>query len=204
MAHPRTFSRSHSTSIHKKRSRRHRWRLLKLLLPISLPLAPIAWMGYREVENTWLQPQAIFVLGGEEEREIFAAKFAAAHPHLPVWISSGAPPSYTKRVFHKVGIDANNLHLDYRASDTVTNFTTMVDRFESKGITSVYLVTSDDHLQRARTIGEIVFGSRGIKVKPLTFVSGRPSEPIQKTVRDGVRSLVWLATGYSGSLGNKN
>ena len=204
MAHPRSFSRSHSASTLKKRSRLHRWRLLKLLLPISLPLAPIAWMGYREVENTWLQPQAIFVLGGHEEREIFAAKFAAAHPNLPIWISSGSPPSYTKRVFSKVGIAPNNLHLDYRASDTVTNFTTMVDRFEARGITSVYLVTSNDHIRRARTIGEIVFGSRGIKVKPLTIATTRSVEPLQKTVRDGVRSLVWLTTGYSGSLGNKN
>jgi uncharacterized SAM-binding protein YcdF (DUF218 family) len=155
-------------------------------------------MGYREVENTWIQPQVIFVLGGEEEREIFAAKFANTHPHLPVWISSGAPPKYAKRVFKKAGVSADNLHLDYRAIDTVTNFTTLVDQFQSKGITSVYLVTSDDHIQRGRLIGEIVFGSRGIKVKPVTFVSGRDSEPIQKTVRDGFRSLLWLTTGYAG------
>lgn len=155
-------------------------------------------MGYRELENTWIQPQAIFVLGGEEEREIFGSKFAHTHPNLPVWISSGAPPAYAKRVFKKAGVSAENLHLDYQAIDTVTNFTTLADRFESKGITSVYLVTSDDHLPRARAIGEIVFGSRGIKVKPVTFVSGRPTEPIQKTVRDSFRSLLWLATGYAG------
>jgi uncharacterized SAM-binding protein YcdF (DUF218 family) len=178
--------------------------MLKLLLPISLLLLPIAWIGYREVENTWLQPQAVLVLGGEEEREIFAAKFAAAHPHLSVWVSSGAPPSYTTRVFHKAGVAPANLHLDYRANDTVTNFTTMVDSFESRGITSVYLVTSDVHMQRARTIGEIVFGSKGIKIKPLTVATTKAPEPLQKTVRDGVRSLVWLITGYSGANDNKN
>ena len=155
-------------------------------------------MGYREVENTWIQPQAILVLGGEEEREIFGAKFAHTHPQLPVWISSGAPPKYAKKVFKKAGVSAENLHLDYQAIDTVTNFTTLVDRFKSQGITSVYLVTSDDHIQRARVIGEIVFGSRGIKVKPVTFESGRDAEPIQKTVRDGFRSLFWWATGYDG------
>jgi uncharacterized SAM-binding protein YcdF (DUF218 family) len=155
-------------------------------------------MGYREVENTWIQPQAIFILGGEEEREIFGAKFAHTHPRLPVWISSGAPPSYAKKVFKKAGVSADHLHLDYRAIDTVTNFTTLVDRFKSKGITSVYLITSDDHLPRARIIGEIVFGSQGIKVKPITFESGRDSEPIQKTVRDGFRSVLWLITGYAG------
>jgi uncharacterized SAM-binding protein YcdF (DUF218 family) len=178
--------------------------MLKLLLPISLLLLPIAWIGYREVENTWLQPQAVLVLGGEEEREIFAAKFAAAHPHLSVWVSSGAPPSYTTRVFHKAGVAPANLHLDYRANDTVTNFTTMVDSFESRGITSVYLVTSDVHMQRARTIGEIVFGSKGIKIKPLVVATTTAPEPLQKTVRDGARSLVWLITGYSGANDNKN
>jgi uncharacterized SAM-binding protein YcdF (DUF218 family) len=203
MAHPRTLHRSHSVSTRKKRSRQ-RWRLLKLLLPISLPLAPIAWMGYREVENTWIQPQAIFVLGGEEEREIFAAQFAATHPNLPVWISGGAPPKYTTRVFHKAGVSPANLHLDYRASDTLSNFTTMLDRFEAKGIRSVYLITSDDHIRRARTIGEIVFGSHGIKIVPMTFTSPKDPEPLQKTFRDGVRSLVWLTTGYGGSPGSKN
>jgi uncharacterized SAM-binding protein YcdF (DUF218 family) len=196
MAHNHTLPRSHPSSIRKQR--RRRWRLWKCLLPISPLLLPIVWIGYRELENTWIQPQVIFVLGGEEEREIFAAKFARTHPNLPVWISSGAPSGYAKRVFKKAGVSANNLHLDYQAIDTVTNFTTLVDRFESKGITSVYLVTSDDHIQRARLVGEVVFGSRGIKVKPITFASGRSPEPIQKTVRDGFRSLLWLTTGYAG------
>jgi uncharacterized SAM-binding protein YcdF (DUF218 family) len=172
--------------------------LWKLLIPISPLILPIGWIGYREIENTWIQPQAIFVLGGEEEREIFGARFAQSHPHLPVWISSGAPPSYAKRVFKKAGVSAENLHLDYQAIDTVTNFTTVVDQFKAKGINSVYLVTSDDHLPRARVIGEIVFGSRGIKIKPVTFLSDRDAEPIQKTVRDGIRSLFWLTTGYAG------
>jgi uncharacterized SAM-binding protein YcdF (DUF218 family) len=199
MAQHHSLFRSPSSSLPKRRQR-HRWQLWKFLLPISPFLIPVAWVGYREIENTWLQPEVIFVLGGEEEREIFGAKFAQKHPKLPVWISSGAPQGYAKRIFKKAGISTDNLHLDYQAIDTVTNFTTMVDRFESKGITSVYLVTSDDHIQRARIIGEVVFGSRGIKVKPVTFASGRPSEPIQKTIRDGIRSLVWVTTGYSGSL----
>ncbi len=202
MAHHPSLARSNSPPTPKPDNRRYQ-RLLRLLLPISPLLLPIVWFGYREIENTWLQPQVIFILGGEEEREIFGAKFAGQHPNLPVWISSGAPQGYAKRVFKKAGVSAENLHLDYQAIDTVTNFTTMVDRFQSKGITSVYLITSDDHIQRARVIGEVVFGSRGIKVKPVTFASNRPIEPIQKTVRDGIRSLVWVTTGYGGSIGGK-
>jgi uncharacterized SAM-binding protein YcdF (DUF218 family) len=197
MAHHHSITRSQSAPVRKRR-RRHSWRWWKLSILMSPLLLPIGWMGYREVENTWIQPQAIFILGGEEEREIFGAKFAHTHPRLPVWISSGAPPSYAKKVFKRAGVSADNLNLDYRAIDTVTNFTTLVDQFKSKGITSVYLVTSDDHIPRARIIGEIVFGSQGIKVKPITFESGRDSEPIQKTVRDSFRSVLWLITGYAG------
>jgi uncharacterized SAM-binding protein YcdF (DUF218 family) len=117
-----------------------------------------------------------------------------------VWISGGAPPGYTKKVFAKAGNNPKNLHLDYQASDTVTNFTTLVDRFQTEGITTVYLVTSDDHMPRARIIGEIVFGSRGIKVKPVSFVSGRPVETRTKMFRDSARALMWLATGYTGAM----
>jgi uncharacterized SAM-binding protein YcdF (DUF218 family) len=197
MAHNHTFTRSHQYPGHRSNSRR-RLQLWKLLVPLSPLLLPFVWFGYRELENTWVEPQAIFVLGGETGREKFAAQFAREHPNLPVWISGGAPKGYTNRVFAKAGLNKQNLHLDYQASDTVTNFTTLVDRFESQGVDCVYLVTSDDHMQRARVIGEIVFGSRGIRVKPITFESHRESEPTRKIVRDGVRSLLWWATGYGG------
>lgn len=203
MEHRRSLSRSHPTLISKQRQRSRR-QLWKLLISISPLLLPFIWIGYREVENMWLRPQVIFVLGGEEERELFGAQFAKQHPDLPVWISGGAPKGYANRVFKKAGISPTHVHLDYQAIDTLTNFTTLVDRFESQGITSVYLVTSDNHIQRARVIGELVFGSRGIKVKPVTFTSNKPPEPIQKTLRDGLRSVLWVATGYSGTIGSKN
>lgn len=195
MAHNHTFSRSPE---YPRRSRsRHRLQWWKILVVISPLFTPFAWFGYRELENTWIKPQAIFVLGGETGREKFAARFAREHPDLPVWISGGAPKGYTNRVFAKAGVDKQKLNLDYQAIDTVTNFTTLVDRFESEGVDCVYLVTSDDHMQRARIIGEIVFGSRGIKVKPVSFASRRSAEPTSKAIRDGLRSLLWLATGVA-------
>ena len=178
--------------------KRRRWRLWKLLLPISPLLLPLGWAGYREIENTWIEPQVVFVLGGEVGREKFAVQFAKTHPDLPIWISGGAPSGYTRRLFTKAGVTTADLHLDYQASDTVTNFTSLVDRFEAEGVDSVYLVTSDDHMPRARAIGEIVFGSRGIKVKPVSFPSGRATESPRKIFRDSLRALLWLGTGYTG------
>ena len=65
----------------------------------------------------------------------------------------------------------------------MTSFTTLVDELKAEGIDSVYLVTSDDHMRRARVIGEIVFGSRGIILEPLPVISGRSPEPIEKCFR---------------------
>jgi uncharacterized SAM-binding protein YcdF (DUF218 family) len=171
-------------------------KLFSLLMPV---LALSLIYGYKQVESYFVQPEAIFVLGGEEERELFAAKFAQKHPRLPIWVSSGSPQWYAERVFAKAGIEANRIHLDYQAEDTVTNFTTLVDRLQAEGIDCVYLITAEDHMRRARVIGEIVFGSRGIVVKPVVIPTGRAPEPIEKTFRDGARAILWVTTGYTGA-----
>jgi hypothetical protein len=51
---------------------------------------------------------------------------------------------------------------------------------------------------RALIIGEIVFGSRGIVIKPMSVPSDAPSEPMEKSLRDSARALFWLATGDTG------
>lgn len=160
-------------------------------------------MGFRfskqQVEVKTKPPQALLVLGGAPERELFAAKFARQHPNLDIWVSSGSNPEYAEWVFSEAGISLTRLHLDYEAVDTLTNFTTMVGKLQAEGIDSVYLITSDDHMRRARLIGEIVFGSRGIHFKPLEVPSGRSPEPVEKTIRDGARAVIWLTTGYTGA-----
>jgi len=145
------------------------------------------------------QPDAIFVLGGATERERFAAKFAAQHPRLPIWVSSGSPKDYARRVFVKAGIDKSRVHLDYQAVDTVTNFTSLVDKFHAEGFDSVYLITSDYHMRRAQVIGEIVFGSKEIKILPVSIPTGKPSEPTKKCLRDGARAILWVTTGHTGA-----
>ncbi len=156
--------------------------------------------GYKQLQSYFIKPDAVLVLGGHEEREKFAAELGKRHPHLDIWVSGGSPQNYVKRIFATRGIKSDRLHLDYRASDTVTNFTTLVDELKAQGIGSVYLVTSENHMARARIIGGIVFGSRGIVLKPLAVPSSLPPEPIEKSVRDGARSILWLTTGHTLAL----
>lgn len=170
-------------------------RLTFLILPLTL-----LW-GYKKVQSVFVQPQAILVLGGSTkrlEREKFTADFAKKYPNLPIWISGGSPASATKKVFVKAGVDQKRLYLDYRANNTVENFTTLVDDLKNRGVKKLYLVTSDYHMRRASVIGEIVLGSRGIDFKTVSVPSQNNSEPIEKSIRDGVRSIVWVATGLGG------
>ncbi|BBA79308.1 hypothetical protein RGRSB_0772 [cyanobacterium endosymbiont of Rhopalodia gibberula] len=175
-------------------SSRRRCRLLPLISLVGISL----WAGCKELQSYMVQPEAIFVLGGHEEREYFAAQLATRHRDLPIWVSSGSPQSHAKRIFREAGISSARLYLDYQARDTVTNFTTLVDTFKKQGIDSVYLVTSANHMNRARVIGEIVFGTQGIILKPMAVECDRPPEPFKKILRDVARSLLWVGTGKTG------
>ncbi|HEY9616661.1 MAG TPA: YdcF family protein [Microcoleaceae cyanobacterium] len=170
------------------------------MLWLGLPLLiPSLWLGYRHIQGYFDQPQAMLVLGGAPEREDFAAAFARQHPELPIWVSGGSNPEYTEGTFADAGISMQRVHIDRAAVDTVTNFTTIVDQLQANGINSVYLITSDYHMRRARVIGEIVFGSRGITLKPVVVPSHRNTEPLQKSLRDGARAILWVLTGHTGA-----
>ncbi len=182
---------SNTRRYNRLRASRSFWFLVGLLMA--------CWFGYQQLQSEFQKPQALLVLGGDKQRELFAAKFAQNYPSLPIWVSSGTNPEFAEWVFSEAGIKSDRLHLDYRAVDTVTNFTTLVDELQAKGIESVYLITSDDHMRRAQIIGEIVLGSRGISFKPVAVPSGRTPEPMEKAVRDGARAILWLTTGYTGA-----
>lgn len=171
----------------------------KLWFGLILILAIVGWVGYKQLKTWLVRPDAVLVLGGAEEREHYAAKLAKQHPHLSIWVSSGSPQWYAREIFHKQGISRDRVYLDYRAQDTVTNFTTLVDDLKTRGIDSVYLVTSENHMMRARVIGEIVFGSRGIILKPIAVPTDSPPESWQKSLRDGCRAMLWVTTGHTGA-----
>ena len=173
-------------------------RFLSLII-ITIILAVLAIIPIR-IALTQLQtpePQAIFMLSGNSDRERFTVKFAKKHPQLPIWVSEAS--SRIRQTFKKANLDPNRLHYDDRATDTVTNFTTMVEPLQNHNIHHVYLITSDYHMRRSRAIGTIVFGSRGIILTPIPVNSKRSPEPITEVARDVGRSVAWLFTGRTGA-----
>ena len=179
----------------RRRKRKHSWRLWSLLM-----LVPVAWLGHSQVKARLREPQAILVLGGDAKREHFAAELARQNPNLEIWISSGTNPEYAEWLFQEANIEKTRVRLDYRAVDTVTNFTTLVEDLKKEDIQSVYLVTSDYHMRRATMIGQIVLGRYDIAFQPVSVPSESPkSEPLLRGLRDAARSVLWVFTGQTGS-----
>ncbi|MEO0986145.1 MAG: YdcF family protein [Cyanobacteria bacterium J06639_14] len=165
-----------------------------------LLLVPFVWLGQGQVKAKLRAPQAILVLGGDAQREHFAADLARQNPDLEVWVSSGSNPEYAEWLFQEANIEAMRLHLDYRAVDTVTNFTTVVKDLKAKDIQSVYLVTSDYHMRRAAIIGQIVLGRYDIAFQTISVPSDSPHpEPLVRGIRDGARAVWWILTGQTGA-----
>ncbi|WP_228060078.1 YdcF family protein [Plectonema radiosum] len=172
------------------------WLVIAALLLISFIPVRIA-VTFRQVPT----PQAIFVLGGDFARTRFAGKFWLSRRDLDIWVSDF--PQYLdehQRILRKFGVLPSQLHLDGAATDTVTNFTTLVDDFVADNLHHVYLITSDYHMRRARVIASVVFGSRGVVVTPVAVVSGRDEdESLVRVLRDFGRCLLWIVSGRSGA-----
>jgi uncharacterized SAM-binding protein YcdF (DUF218 family) len=144
------------------------------------------------------RPEAILILGGDPRREEKAVQLAHYYPNLDLWLSSGQDPAQVQQLLRAKGIAEERLHLDYQASDTITNFTTLVPKLKQRQIQHVYLITSEFHLARAQAIAFFVLGSQGITYTPISVSSDRSQESQVKTVRDILRSLLWLYLGSTG------
>lgn len=145
------------------------------------------------------EPQIIFVLGGSQYRERYAAQLAQKYPTLPIWISSGSNNHLLSKIFTSASIESDRWLVDRRAQDTVTNFTTLVKDFQKQKIRHLYLITSDYHMPRASAVGTLVLGSRGIAFTPIAVPDKQPQESKVRVLRDTLRGFIWIITGYTGA-----
>ena len=165
-----------------------------ILLLISIILVRLAIATFQSPN-----PQAVLTLGGGPEREEFTAQFAQLYPSLEVWVSTGIASEEERKIFRAAGVSDERVHLDRRAVDTVTNFTSLVADFKRLRIEHLFLITSDFHMPRAKAIAIIILGSQGIAFTPVTIPSNQQPETSLHILRDVGRALFWVMTGHTGA-----
>ncbi len=169
---------------------------MRRMLVVALLAGTLVLVGRGWLLPSLGQPQLILVLGGDIEREKLAGRLAL-RDGLPLLVSGGSNPEYAQWLFSQEGLDRRQFRLDYRARDTLGNFTTVVDDLKRLGIHHVLLVTSSDHMDRALLVGRIVAGSRGIHLTPVAVPCGDSCLPEgrRKVWGDGLRAAAWVVTG---------
>jgi len=180
----------------RRRRRRPRRRGPSRGLLLLAALYAGAWSSRGLVFPSLPPPQLVLVLGGDVERERVGAE-VAKRDGLPVMVSGGSNPEYAHWLFRGRGLDDTRVLLDYRATDTLSNFTSVVDDLKRSKIRHVVLVTSSDHMDRALMVGRVVAGSRGIGLTPLAVPCGERCVPEdwRKVWGDGLRAALWVVSG---------
>ncbi|MEN9541652.1 MAG: hypothetical protein RLZZ459_1743 [Cyanobacteriota bacterium] len=190
---PRRSSRLRPPSPSPRPRRRGLGRRLLLWL---VGFSGAAWLSRGYWQPSPPPPQLILVLGGDVERERVAGALAR-RDGLPVLVSGGSNPEYAHWQFGRQGVAAERVQLDYRATDTLSNFTSVVDELRRARVRHVLLVTSSDHMNRALLVGHLVAGSRGITITPVAVPCQPDCQPEgrRKVWGDGLRAALWVVTG---------
>ncbi|QNI92813.1 uncharacterized conserved secreted protein (DUF218) [Synechococcus sp. BOUM118] len=160
-------------------------------LVVRGPLAP-----YRQALLDTAPPQQVLVLGGDVERERVGARLAR-QLDIPLLVSGGSNPEYASWLVQEEGLTTDQVQLDYRARDTLSNFTSVVDDLASEGVRHVLVVTRADHLERSLAVGQVVAGSRGIHLTgvPVDCEPTCREESALRRWRDWLRAVAWVVTG---------
>ena len=116
---------------------------------------------------------------------------------LPLLVSGGSNREYASWLVEEEGLAAERVQLDYRAQDTLGNFTSLVDELRERGVRHLLLVTSEDHLPRSMAVGQVVAGSRGIHLTgvPVACAPECHEESVLKHWGDWLRAVAWVLTG---------
>lgn len=176
----------------KKKSRLFRFILLGISGFIVISL--IVNLAIRLPRNLTQSVDAILVLGGSVQREIYATQLANEYPKIPILISQGSREPCIVDLFRFSATRQSNVWLEKCANSTFQNFFFAVPILKSWGVHKVKVVTSPTHLPRAEWLAKIHLAAQGMAVEmDIVRETGIPgnNESSLKTGIDISRSLIW-------------
>lgn len=167
---------------------------------VNLERPPAGPLSLRGPAVTDPRAQLFLLLGGHRDRELAGIRWfmrfrtSLFRSGAFVLLSSGALSR--QECLNATGAAPDWLLADDGAVDTVTNFTTTIALLLNRTISSVVIGTSAAHLPRAVRIATVLLGANGIRFTSVPLAPlEQPGEPIWKSIRDVMRSLIWLLTG---------
>ena len=134
-------------------------------------------------------------LGGNSARGEMAASVAISRPGSVVVVSTEGDPRGCLQKLLDRGIAKERVILDYKAWDTVTNFSLTWPLIEKLGAKTVYVVTDGFHMRRSMGIAKIVYAGRGVKALAMPSSPSGAKEPWRLTIEDWLRAALWRLTG---------
>ncbi|GBF86176.1 YdcF family protein [Aphanothece sacrum] len=172
-------------------------RLFKTLILAGLVLILVSLLFNTLVKlpiNSSKPVDAILVLGGSIQREMYAATLASQSPDLPIIISQGSKEPCIWQIFQRQLAPNKKVWLEKCANSTFENFVFSVPLLHRWGVHKVKVITSGTHLPRAKWLAQIHLGAQGMAVEiEIVKEWGVPGnrESTLKTQLDVARSLIW-------------
>jgi len=148
------------------------------------------------------QPTCLLVLGGSKRRELLAA--SAIEVPVVLLSSGSATADDVLGQFGPARAARTAVIVDRTATDTVTNFTSVVHALNAVGVRSIAVGTARAHMRRALAIGRVVLGAQGIHIVALPVDAGEAlDESWLRVLRDAVRAMLWVLCGlhFGGFVG---
>lgn len=179
------------------RSLRKAWQILKLLCFCAAAILMMSLLFKFTIElplNASKSADTIFVLGGSIQREILAAKLSKENSQFKILISQGSADPCILKIFTEEKSNLNKVWLEKCADSTFDNFFFGVPILKKWNVRKVKLITSASHFPRAKWLGKIMLGARGIAIDfEIVTEKGIPGnqESCFKTGLDVTRSILW-------------
>jgi hypothetical protein len=145
----------------------------------------------------------ILCLGGNYKRNITAASLASSKPNSIVLVSSEGNPGAVADIYRQANVSLNRVFFDFRAWDTLTNFTLTLPWILDHQCTDLMVVTDQFHIRRAMTIADIVYFTRGLSITEHPHPSTQPDESRKLIAWDAFRSWIWKTTGKTIENGDR-
>ena len=141
--------------------------------------------------------KVILELGGNPAvRAPFAVNLLAETPDAHLIFSTDENPALCVQLLKDKGLFGSGRYtFDYRAWDTVSNFTATKELVMGYKPSELYVVTDGYHMPRAMAIATAVYSLSGVTITPKPASSGGNPEPQNLIEADKARAWGWRSTG---------